>query len=108
MTSTTTYQSPALAYGRAYGSTLPCTFKDARTMGVAFINFRAHALALGFQDKLHRQFLQDHGRTRHLDVAAATVQWLLLNLQQFNTKSIARFHCVGFQHLGFHCVGFVF
>ncbi|CAE8683075.1 unnamed protein product, partial [Polarella glacialis] len=74
---------------------LPYSFKDARTMGMAFINFRTHALALAFQKNWHRQYLQDHGRTKHLDVAAATVQGLTANLQQFNTKSIARFQRVG-------------
>ncbi|CAE8671769.1 unnamed protein product [Polarella glacialis] len=74
---------------------LPYSFKDARTMGIAFINFRTHALALDFQEKWHRCFLQDHGRTKHLDVAAATVQGLMANLQQFNSKSIARFQRVG-------------
>ncbi|CAE8677629.1 unnamed protein product [Polarella glacialis] len=74
---------------------LPYSFKDARTMGIAFLNFRTHASALIFQEKWHRQFLQDHGRTKHLDVAAATTQGLEANLQQFNSKSIARFQRVG-------------
>ncbi|CAE8607731.1 unnamed protein product [Polarella glacialis] len=74
---------------------LPYSFKDARTLGMAFINFRTHACALAFQKNWHRQFLQDHGRTKHLDVAAATVQGLEANLQQFNTKLIARFQRAG-------------
>ncbi|CAE8647575.1 unnamed protein product [Polarella glacialis] len=74
---------------------LPYSFKDARTMGIAFLNFRTHASALSFQEKWHRQFLQDHGRTKHLDVAAATTQGLQANLQQFNSKSVARFQRVG-------------
>ncbi|CAE8604225.1 unnamed protein product [Polarella glacialis] len=74
---------------------LPYSFKDARTGGIAFINFRTHALAFDFKQKWHRQFLQDHGRTKHLDVAAATTQGLEANLQQFNAKSIARFQRVG-------------
>ncbi|CAE8592817.1 unnamed protein product [Polarella glacialis] len=74
---------------------LPYSFKHARTMGIAFINFRTHAVALSFQENWHRQFLQNHGRTKNLDVAAATVQGLEANLQQFNTKSIARFKRVG-------------
>ncbi|CAE8639756.1 unnamed protein product [Polarella glacialis] len=82
---------------------LPYSFKDARTMRIAFINFRTHALALDFQGRWHRHFLQDHGRTKHLDVAAATVQGLEANLDvaaatvqvQFNAKSIARFQRVG-------------
>ncbi|CAE8616837.1 unnamed protein product [Polarella glacialis] len=82
---------------------LPYSFKNARTMGIAFINFRTHALALDFQGRWHRHFLQDHGRTKHLDVAAATVQGLEANLDvaaatvqvQFNAKSIARFQRVG-------------
>ncbi|CAE8609511.1 unnamed protein product [Polarella glacialis] len=69
---------------------LPYSFKDGRTMGYAFINFVTHASALEFQQRWHRQFLQDHGRTKHLDVAAATVQGLRANLAQFNAKSIAR------------------
>ncbi|CAE8658012.1 unnamed protein product [Polarella glacialis] len=74
---------------------MPCTKKDVRTMGIAFINFRTHALALDFQGKWHRHFLQDHGPTKHLDVAAARVQGLYSNLRQFNSKSIARFQRVG-------------
>eukprot|EP00440_Ansanella_granifera_P039504 gb/GFBE01042853.1/.p1 GENE.gb/GFBE01042853.1/~~gb/GFBE01042853.1/.p1 ORF type:complete len:315 (+),score=40.98 gb/GFBE01042853.1/:1-945(+) len=69
---------------------LPYSFRDSRTMGYAFINFRSHKLAVQFQEKWHRCFLQDHGRTKHLDVAAATVQGLAENLRQFNEKSIAR------------------
>jgi len=69
---------------------LPYSFKDARTMGIAFINFRTHAFAVDFQEKWHRHFLLDHGRTKHLDVATASVQGLEASLQQFNSKSIAR------------------
>ncbi|CAE8618008.1 unnamed protein product [Polarella glacialis] len=74
---------------------LPYSFKDARTMGIAFLNFRTHASALGFQEKWHRHFLQDHGRTKHLDVAPATTQGLEANLQQFNARTTARFQRVG-------------
>eukprot|EP00930_Biecheleria_cincta_P058954 TRINITY_DN44735_c0_g1_i1.p1 TRINITY_DN44735_c0_g1~~TRINITY_DN44735_c0_g1_i1.p1 ORF type:complete len:445 (-),score=57.27 TRINITY_DN44735_c0_g1_i1:490-1824(-) len=68
----------------------PYSFRDARTMGYVFINFRNYEMALAFQQKWHRQFLKDHGRTKHLDVAAATVQGVRDNLAQFNLRSVAR------------------
>ena len=74
---------------------LPYSFRDGRTMGYAFINFRTHDFAVQFQQQWHRQFLQDHGRTKHLDVTAATVQGLAANLEQFNGKSVARLQRVG-------------
>jgi hypothetical protein len=74
---------------------LPYSFRDGRTMGYAFINFRSHDLALTFQKKWHRQYLRDHGRTKHLDVAAATVQGIEANLAQFNARSVARLQRVG-------------
>jgi len=74
---------------------LPYSFRDGRTMGYAFVNFRSHDAALDFQQQWHRQFLQDHGRTKHLDVAAATVQGLRENLAQFNERSVARLQRIG-------------
>jgi len=73
----------------------PYSFTNARTMGYAFINFRTHAAALEFQRSWHRTFLQDHGRTKHLDVAAADAQGLEVNLLQLNAKSVARLMRVG-------------
>jgi hypothetical protein len=74
---------------------LPYSFRDGRTMGYAFLNFRNHRQAITFQQRWHRQFLNDHGRTKHLDVAAATVQGLLPNLRQFNARSLLRLQRVG-------------
>eukprot|EP00440_Ansanella_granifera_P057895 gb/GFBE01062761.1/.p1 GENE.gb/GFBE01062761.1/~~gb/GFBE01062761.1/.p1 ORF type:complete len:372 (+),score=62.72 gb/GFBE01062761.1/:1-1116(+) len=74
---------------------LPYSFRDQRTMGYAFLNFRTHELALEFQERRHHTFLQDHGRTKYLDVTAATKQGLAANLEQFSPKSIARLQRVG-------------
>lgn len=74
---------------------LPYSFRDSKTMGVVSINFRSHDLAVRFQKKWQRQFLKDHGRTKHLDVTAATYQGLAQNLKQFNPKNIARLECAG-------------
>lgn len=68
----------------------PYSFRDGRTMGYVFINFRNHEMALAFQQKWHRQYLRDHGKTKHLDVAAATVQGVRENLTQFNLRSVVR------------------
>eukprot|EP00930_Biecheleria_cincta_P091757 TRINITY_DN8140_c0_g1_i1.p1 TRINITY_DN8140_c0_g1~~TRINITY_DN8140_c0_g1_i1.p1 ORF type:complete len:395 (+),score=34.10 TRINITY_DN8140_c0_g1_i1:124-1308(+) len=69
---------------------LPYSFRDSTTIGVAFINFRSPDLALCFEERWQRQFLQDHGCNKHLDIAAATCQGIMENLQQFNDKNIAR------------------
>eukprot|EP00440_Ansanella_granifera_P056163 gb/GFBE01060873.1/.p1 GENE.gb/GFBE01060873.1/~~gb/GFBE01060873.1/.p1 ORF type:complete len:266 (+),score=30.50 gb/GFBE01060873.1/:1-798(+) len=74
---------------------LPYSFRDQRTMGYAFLNFRTHQLAIKFQEKRHHTFLQDHGRTKYLDVTAATKQGLATNVLQFTPKSVARLQRVG-------------
>eukprot|EP00930_Biecheleria_cincta_P039335 TRINITY_DN2704_c0_g2_i6.p1 TRINITY_DN2704_c0_g2~~TRINITY_DN2704_c0_g2_i6.p1 ORF type:complete len:311 (-),score=42.75 TRINITY_DN2704_c0_g2_i6:223-1155(-) len=84
---------------------LPYSFRDSKTMGVAFVNFRSHNLALRFQERWQRQFLRDHGRTKHLDVAAATYQGLVQNLKQFNPKNIARLDCAGMLPIFFDSLG---
>eukprot|EP00930_Biecheleria_cincta_P039334 TRINITY_DN2704_c0_g2_i5.p1 TRINITY_DN2704_c0_g2~~TRINITY_DN2704_c0_g2_i5.p1 ORF type:complete len:301 (-),score=43.49 TRINITY_DN2704_c0_g2_i5:223-1125(-) len=84
---------------------LPYSFRESSTMGVAFINFRSHDCALSFQERWQRQFLRDHGRTKHLDVAAATYQGLVQNLKQFNPKNIARLDCAGMLPIFFDSLG---
>lgn len=75
---------------------LPYSFRASKTMGVAFVNFLSHDLALSFQKKWHRCFLSEHGcANKHLDVAAAAMQGLAENLKQFNEKNIARLESVG-------------
>lgn len=74
---------------------LPYSFRDSKTVGVAFINFRSHHAAVCFQEMWHRCFLWGTGRGKHLDVVAATIQGLVGNLKQFNPKCIARLGHVG-------------
>jgi len=74
---------------------LPYTFRASKTMGVAFINFRSPDLALCFQERWHRRFLQNHGHTKHLDISAATYQGIVENLKQFNHRNIARLERAG-------------
>lgn len=71
---------------------LPFSFSCKRTMGIAFINFRSPAQALEFKLRWNRQFLRDHGRTKHLDVTAATEQGVEANLRQFNAKNLTALH----------------
>jgi hypothetical protein len=75
---------------------LPYSFRHSKTMGVAFVNFRSHDLALDFQTRWNRCYLSDHGcKNKHLDIAAAAMQGLADNLRQFNAKNVARLNSVG-------------
>eukprot|EP00440_Ansanella_granifera_P010513 gb/GFBE01011403.1/.p1 GENE.gb/GFBE01011403.1/~~gb/GFBE01011403.1/.p1 ORF type:complete len:304 (+),score=43.72 gb/GFBE01011403.1/:1-912(+) len=68
----------------------PYSFKDKKTIGVAFVNFQSPALAEQFFQHWHRQTLRNHGKTKHLDIAAATVQGIAATMQQFNAKNVGR------------------
>lgn len=68
---------------------LPFDIRQNRTTGCAYINFTSHEAALEFQRAKQGTHLSKHGRGKHLDIAAASRQGLMANLQQFLTgKSV--------------------
>lgn len=67
---------------------LPFSFREKRTLGFAFLNMKSHELAVAFQNRWHGKYLTMRGRTKHLDVTAASVQGLEANLLQLQGRNI--------------------
>mmetsp|Transcript_89649 Transcript_89649/g.192113 ORF Transcript_89649/g.192113 Transcript_89649/m.192113 type:complete len:362 (-) Transcript_89649:155-1240(-) len=56
------------------------------SQGCAFMNFRSHEEAVGFQRTWHGEKLKEHGRTKRLDITEASVQGLHANLKRFKGR----------------------
>eukprot|EP00440_Ansanella_granifera_P017437 gb/GFBE01018939.1/.p1 GENE.gb/GFBE01018939.1/~~gb/GFBE01018939.1/.p1 ORF type:complete len:200 (+),score=20.51 gb/GFBE01018939.1/:1-600(+) len=76
---------------------LPFSFRagHCRSQGCAIVNFCSEELAMQFQQRWHRQYLTNHGRTKCLHVAPAALQGLSAIMNQFNRRTVEKLQRAG-------------